>query len=186
MWPFDKFKTSTVYHVKSGKRGAAHSGAGSHKGHAIYRRADGFTVPSLDTSVFDDKRQAKRFIDAVTKHNPWKRFSVESGGRSVSGEPRYFVRDGDTGMRVGQLFKKKTSAIKYAARRNRTAKNPTLSLPKNKFVSAKVRLKGGKLQVLVSESVLGHAGVSGSAGLSGVSVKGGAKLNRRRTKRRKR
>jgi len=70
LWPFSAFKTSTTYHVKR-KRGPTTAGAGSFKGHRIERLPDGgFTVPSLDReSVFDDKRQAKRFITAQTKYN---------------------------------------------------------------------------------------------------------------------
>lgn len=56
-------------------------------------------------------------------------------------------------------------------------RNITVALPKNQFVNAKVRMKGGKIQVMADERVLGKAGFKGSAGLSGVSVSGGAKLN---------
>jgi hypothetical protein len=45
-------------------------------------------------------------------------------------------------------------------------KNPTLSLPRNKFVHARVRMKGGKIQMLVDESLLGHAGASGHVSLN--------------------
>jgi hypothetical protein len=62
----------------------------------------------------------------------------------------------------------------------RTRRNPELALPSNKFVNAKVRMKGGKIQVMADERVLGKAGFKAGAGLSGVSVSGGAKLNPKR------
>lgn len=45
-------------------------------------------------------------------------------------------------------------------------RNIELGIPKNKFVNAKVRMKGSKLQVLVSESLLGHASAGGSVSLN--------------------
>ena len=45
-------------------------------------------------------------------------------------------------------------------------RNAELSLPKNKFIAAKVRMKGGKLQVMVDEHLLGHASAGGSVSLN--------------------
>lgn len=73
--------------------------------------------------------------------------------------------------------------IKAVKRNPKRKRNVELAIPKNKFVNAKVRMKGSKLQVMVDERVLGHVGASGSAGLSGVSVKGSAKLNPKKRKR---
>lgn len=65
-------------------------------------------------------------------------------------------------------------------------RNLEVGLPKNQFVNAKVRMKGGKIQVMADERVLGKAGFKAGAGLSGVSVSGGAKLNPKRKRRTKR
>lgn len=64
-------------------------------------------------------------------------------------------------------------ASKMNPRRKRK-RNLEVGLPKNQFVNAKVRMKGGKIQVMADERVLGKAG-----------FKGGVKLNprKRRTKR---
>lgn len=44
------------------------SSGGAFKGYRIYKTADGgWTVPELDSSVFEDKTQAKRFISEWTK-----------------------------------------------------------------------------------------------------------------------
>ena len=43
-------------------------------------------------------------------------------------------------------------------------RNFSLSLPKNKLVRAKVSMRGGKVQVIADESLLGHAGGSGYIG----------------------
>lgn len=56
-------------------------------------------------------------------------------------------------------------------------RNLEIGLPKNKWANAKVRMKGGKIQVMADERILGKAGFKAGAGLSGVSVSGGAKLN---------
>jgi hypothetical protein len=70
---------------------------------------------------------------------------------------------------------------KYNPKRRRSASALALALPKNKWFSGKFRVtSGGVVQAQASESIVGHVGASGSAGLSGVSVKGGAKVNRRR------
>lgn len=107
-----KFSTSRTY------RTGARPASTRYKGYAIQPRGDGYAVPSLDRdSVFDDKQEAKRFIDAMKK-NPARKRNVE------------------------------------------------LSIPKNKFINAKVRMKGGKLQVMVDQSLLGHASAGGSVSLN--------------------
>ena len=63
---------------------------------------------------------------------------------------------------------------KYNPKRKR---NLEVGLPKNQFVNAKVRVKGGNIQIMADQSVLGKAGFKAGAGLRGVSVSGGAKLN---------
>jgi hypothetical protein len=68
---------------------------------------------------------------------------------------------------------------KYNPKRRK--RNLEVGLPKNQFVNAKVRMKGGKIQVMADEKVLGKAGFKAGAGLSGVSVSGGAKLNPAKT-----
>jgi len=72
---------------------------------------------------------------------------------------------------------------KYNPKRKR---NLEVGIPSNQFVNAKVRMKGGKIQVMADERILGKAGFKGSVGLSGVSASGGAKLNPRRKRRTKR
>lgn len=66
---FDFFGAkSTVYKVKSGAKTGS---VGRHKGYTIYKTAGGdFQVPSLDSSTFDSKRDATRFIDSWVKNNP--------------------------------------------------------------------------------------------------------------------
>lgn len=83
LWPFDSFKTSTTYHVKS-KRGPTTTRAATFKGHRIERRPDGgFEVPSIERgTIFDDKRQAKRFITAQTKYNAGKKKARGNSGKA--------------------------------------------------------------------------------------------------------
>ncbi len=63
---------------------------------------------------------------------------------------------------------------KYNPKRKR---NLEVGLPANQFINAKVRMKGGKVQIMADERVLGKAGFKAGAGLKGVSVSGGARLN---------
>jgi hypothetical protein len=64
---FDWGQKTTVHNVKSGK---TETSAGRRKGYMVYKRADGgFVVPSLDSSVFDTKHDANRFIDSWTKNH---------------------------------------------------------------------------------------------------------------------
>ena len=69
---------------------------------------------------------------------------------------------------------------KYNPKRRK--RNLQVGLPKNQFVNAKVRMKGGKIQMMADERVLGKAGFKAGAGLKGVSVSGGARLNPKRRK----
>lgn len=119
LWPFDAFKKTTVYHLRGKRAGVKESSTSRYKGYAIYKRTEGFTVPALDReSVFDDKREAKRFIDAMK--NPRRR-----------------------------------------------KRNLTLSIPRNKWINAKVQItKDGRVQALVSQDVLGHAQLGGGARLN--------------------
>lgn len=64
---------------------------------------------------------------------------------------------------------------KYNPKRRK--RNLEVGLPQNQFINAKVRVKGGKVQVMADERLLGKAGFKAGAGLKGVSVSGGAKLN---------
>jgi len=94
---FDRFRTQTHYHIERGTGRVAKARAtGSYKGYRIYDTGDGWTVPELDKeSVFESKREAKRFVDYQVKHmnkrnskkrNPrhWFALSVVEprGGRS--------------------------------------------------------------------------------------------------------
>ena len=67
---WDRFRKTTVYRVKHGKVAKATS-TDRYKGYRLYERAGaggGWTVPELDReSVFDDKREAKRFVDSEVK-----------------------------------------------------------------------------------------------------------------------
>lgn len=72
IWPFDSFKSSTVYHVKPRKTGSRISGnVTKYKGYQIYKSPEGlYTVPELtgnDGSWFEDLRQAKRYINSTVK-----------------------------------------------------------------------------------------------------------------------
>lgn len=80
------------------------------------------------------------------------------------------------------ILSKRGVGAKYGLRK----RNLEIGLPSNQFVNAKVRMKGGKIQVMADERVLGKAGFRAGAGLSGVSVSGGAKLNPKRKRRAKR
>lgn len=68
----------------------------------------------------------------------------------------------------GSWFDSRADAQRFirAVKRNPTKRNIELGIPKNKFVNAKVRMKGSKLQVLVSEGLLGHASAGGSVSLN--------------------
>jgi hypothetical protein len=101
LWPFDRFTTSTTYHVKR-KHGAATSRAATHKGYRIERRDDGYLIPSIDRySVFDDLRQAKRFIDFQLKHNPGGKKNAGLFARFMQGEKRFATK---LGRRAGRGY----------------------------------------------------------------------------------
>lgn len=139
-----KFSTSRTY------RTGARPASTRYKGYAIQPRGDGYAVPSLDRdSVFDDKQEAKRFIDATTKRNPMKH----------ARKTRVVFRR--KGSKIVRKSLGNALGVHKAKRRN-----PELSIPKNKFINAKVRMKGGKLQVMVDQSLLGHASAGGSVSLN--------------------
>lgn len=71
LWPLSLFSRTTVQHVRRGPK-LTSAGRDVYKGHRMYSVGDGsWQVPSIDReSTFDDKRQAKRFVDAWTKKNP--------------------------------------------------------------------------------------------------------------------
>jgi hypothetical protein len=65
--------TETTYSIK-GRKITKRSSISRWLGYKIYENADGgFSVPELDSSVFDTKRDAQRFISAWKKEsNPGK------------------------------------------------------------------------------------------------------------------
>lgn len=83
IWPFDSFKTSTTYNVKSGKAKST-TGGMVHRGYKIYRTREGFEVPSIEKGTeFESIGEAKRFINYWAKQrNPTSMINV-----------RYYVQD---------------------------------------------------------------------------------------------
>ncbi len=116
----------------------------------------------------------------IAKHAPKHRAksSVESDSkyddvaRSLAGKPY-------SKLSSSQQATVRGVASKMNPRRKRK-RNASLGLPANQFVNARVRMKGGKIQVMADERILGKAGFKAGAGLKGLSVSGGAKLNPKR------
>ncbi len=81
-------------------------------------------------------------------------------------------------MKKSPFFQGYTGTIMpRGAKTTKRKRNLEVGLPSNQFVNAKVRMKGGKIQVMADERILGKAGFKAGVGLKGVSVSGGAKLN---------
>lgn len=119
----------------------------------------------------------------IAKHAPKHKPTAKASKASDSYDPRYddVSRSLAKGKKYSQLSSSQQATVRSVASkinpRRKRKRNLEVGLPKNQFINAKVRVKGGKVQVLTDESLLGKAGFSGSAGLKGVSVSGGAKLN---------
>lgn len=121
----------------------------------------------------------------IAKHAPKHRAKASSS--SVSSSDTYFdeIAHSLTGKSYKSLPASKQQTVRdFAARAKvknsrRRKRNLEVGIPKNQFINAKVRMKGGKIQVMADERILGKAGFKAGAGLSGVSVSGGAKLNGR-------
>lgn len=102
LWPFDIHSRTTIYHVPSGHK--FHTTT-THKGHTIYKSEskEGYVVPSIEReSVFDTVKDAKKFIDAWTKHRNPKKGKGKHHRKSVGpfAASRQFV--GDT---VGAIYR---------------------------------------------------------------------------------
>lgn len=114
----------------------------------------------------------------IAKHAPKHR----AKSKAVESDSKY---DDVAKSLAGKPYKSLSSTQQATVRgiaskmnpKRKRKRNVSLGLPKNQFVNAKVRMKGGKIQVMADERVLGKAGFKAGAGLSGVSVSGGAKLN---------
>jgi len=115
----------------------------------------------------------------IAKHAPKHRAKASGASdskyddiaRSLAGKPY-------KSLSSSQQATVRSVASKMNPRRKRK-RNLEVGLPKNQFVNAKVRVKGGNIQIMADQSVLGKAGFKAGAGLRGVSVSGGAKLNGR-------
>lgn len=94
-----------------------------YKGFRIYESADGWTVPELDRgSLFESKREVKRFIDWEVKHmarNPKrKRKTVNPGWFSrTKDRGKYVVLSGGIPVHSGELSKSEALLMAKEARR---------------------------------------------------------------------
>lgn len=115
-----------MYKVKHGTKETSRA---EYKGYTIYWREVGgvlgWTVPGIDReSVFDDKREARRFIDAMTKRtNPSFRKSMKEAkkreaasrakwGTDYGGIASESIRSTKTAVRVAKRLKKAGQRIK--------------------------------------------------------------------------
>lgn len=130
---------------------------------------------------FGGKKSSGNYIPAsggIAAHSAKRRASKASAGVSDSK-----LDDVAKSLAKGKKYASLSSSEQAMVRRVASKMNPkrkrntSIGLPKNQFVNAKVRVKGGKVQVMADEKLLGKAGFKTGAGLSGVSVSGGAKVN---------
>ena len=136
---------------------------------------------------FGRKKSSGNFIPAsggIAAHSAKRRATKASAGVSDS-KLDDVAKSLAKGKKYASLSSSEQAVVRMVAskmnpKRKRRKRNLSVGLPSNQFVNAKVRMKGGKIQVMADERVLGKAGFSAGAGLSGVSVKGGAKLNPRK------
>lgn len=103
IWPFDSFKTSTTYNIKSGKVKST-TGGMVYKGYKIYRTREGFEVPSIEKGTeFESIGEAKRFINYWAKQRNPNKMAWE-----------YIVLDSRTSRDTPRSFKKLSTATKFA------------------------------------------------------------------------
>lgn len=125
----------------------------------------------------------------IAKHAPKHRAKAKGGEVDSKYDD---VAKSLAGKSYNKLSSSQQATVREVAKhmnpRRKRKRNLEVGIPQNQFINAKVRMKGGKIQVMADERILGKAGFKAGVGLSGVSVKGGAKLNpkRKRAKRRKR
>jgi hypothetical protein len=127
-------------------------------------------------SKMNPKRGGKRTLSVFDKHQlaiARKTLTMHDAALGVMGGP--------SKAEAREIIKRLTGKAPKENPKRKRKRNLEVGLPSNQFVNAKVRMKGGKIQVMADESVLGKAGFKAGAGLSGVSISGGAKLNPKRT-----
>jgi hypothetical protein len=111
-------------------------------------------------------------------------YHIDRSGRAT---PKKSSRskDKDPEAAYGKYYERLSPEHKAIVRKrmsNRKRKrNLTLAIPRNKFINAKVRITSdGKVQALVSQDVLGHAQLGGSAKVNPRKRKAKRKTARRR------
>lgn len=139
-----------------------------YKGFRIYESADGWTVPELDRgSLFESKREVKRFIDWEVKHmarNPKrKRKTVNPGWFSrTKDRGKYVVLSEGIPVHSGELSKSEALLMAKEARRagDRQVRMAKAN-PKHKAVNprtlvpAKLKMMpNGTIKVLVSPGAM--------------------------------
>lgn len=170
IWPLSLFSRTTVQHVRRGPK-LTSAGRDVYKGHRMYSVGDGsWQVPSIDReSTFDDKRQAKRFIDAWEKRN---------GKRSMKRNPAYIIVPSGLkarylesglpgaarlakGFKAKDLTEAKDKAERLAAKTGkrysvyegdsgRLAVETNPRFPRDKWIPGSIRItKSGKIQAKI-------------------------------------
>lgn len=174
------------------KHRAKASGASDSKYDDVAKSLAGKPYKSLSTSQqatvrgiaskMNPKRRKNIFGFGSMEKQEYKGHKYKRTKKQYHGHWIYKWGPGDYGTSFStDEYKSLAEAKRDLDARAGKRRNPELSLPKNQFVNAKVRMKGGKIQVMADERILGKAGFKAGAGLSGVSVSGGAKLNPKRT-----